>query len=108
MLLRTTLLTVGITFLLLFSINLTDAKAAEVNNDTNPVDTQHNWEESSSNHEVIQTDSHEFSYWKNFIRQTGTCTISLTLKTVVHYCDVHDHTKSKTYLEDTVHSERHS
>ncbi len=87
-------------FLILMPMRLTNAEEMEV-------EQQHNWEESGTNHEVIQTETHNYYYWKNFIRQTGTCEISLKLKTVVYYCDLHNHTKTKSNIEERLHSEKH-
>ena len=84
-------------------------EAIVVENDIyRPADTQHNWKEYSTDTNIFQNDSHDITYWKNFISYTRTCNISHKVKTVVYYCDMHDHTKSETYLEDITHSENHS
>ncbi|MFC3041876.1 hypothetical protein ACFOGI_16700 [Virgibacillus xinjiangensis] len=67
----------------------------------------HNWEESSTSEDIIHADSHEYTYWKNFLRVTRTCDISHRVTTTVYYCDVHDHTKSETNLEEVMHSGKH-
>lgn len=68
----------------------------------------HVWEHSSTNYETVQVGSHEFDYWKNFLRYSRTCDVSHKLMTVVYYCDVHDHTASETHIEDVVHSHKHN
>ncbi|MFC4557707.1 hypothetical protein ACFO3D_05720 [Virgibacillus kekensis] len=68
---------------------------------------RHNWEQMSTDFEIIPTDSHEFTYWKNFIRHTRTCEVSLKIKTTVYYCDLHNHTRTSTELDGTVHSYNH-
>lgn len=84
-------------------------EAIVVENDIyGPVDTEHNWKEYSTDTEILHIESHDIPYWKNFMRYTRTCDISHEVKTVVYYCDLHDHTKSETYLEDITHSENHS
>ncbi len=69
---------------------------------------QHNWQEYSTHYETVKVRSHDYTYWKNFIEKTRTCNVSHKLKAVVYYCDVHDHTHSEIFLEDTIHSEKHS
>ncbi|WP_163971891.1 hypothetical protein [Oceanobacillus halotolerans] len=69
---------------------------------------EHNWEQYSSETNVIEAGSHEFTYWKNFIQRTRTCNLSYEIKTVVYYCDIHDHTRSETFIEEEHHSEDHS
>ncbi|SHH00966.1 hypothetical protein SAMN05421807_10360 [Virgibacillus chiguensis] len=68
----------------------------------------HEWKQKSSDINYIHTGSHEFTYWKNFMRHKRTCHISQKIKTTVYYCDLHNHTKSKTVHVETVHSEQHS
>ncbi len=70
--------------------------------------TLHKWEKVSTDVNMIHTGSHEFTYWKNFMRHTRTCDISQKVKTIVYYCDLHNHTKSESIHIETVHSERHS
>lgn len=89
-------------------IDLPEAGAEVTEQDTETEDSEHNWQESSTDYNTIQTGSHEYTYWKNFIRETHTCEISQRIKTVVYYCDIHDHTKSETEVEETIHSGRHS
>ncbi|WP_099159739.1 hypothetical protein [Virgibacillus ndiopensis] len=84
-----------------------EMKAAVMEHGSEEVGQQHNWEKSSTNYDRIHTGSHEYTYWKNFMRETRTCDISIKIKTVVYYCDLHDHTKSTTHLEETIHSGRH-
>ncbi|WP_135108516.1 hypothetical protein [Lentibacillus salicampi] len=73
----------------------------------NETEEQHNWVEYSIHYKTVEAGSHEYTYWKNFIERTSTCHISHRLKSVVYYCDVHDHTDSKIYLEETIHSNEH-
>ncbi|MFD1037494.1 hypothetical protein ACFQ3N_03520 [Virgibacillus byunsanensis] len=89
----------------MFSPSAVEAKAQE--NEIGYKDVQHNWLEFSTGYETIETDSHEYTYWKNFMRHTRTCDISHKIKTVVYYCDLHNHTNSKSFLEETIHSFRH-
>lgn len=67
----------------------------------------HNWQEYSTHYEIIEAGSHEYTYWKNFIERTRTCDISHKMKSVVYYCDVHGHTDSEIYLDETIHSHEH-
>ncbi|MUK90197.1 hypothetical protein GMD78_17635 [Ornithinibacillus sp. L9] len=88
------------------NVDVTEAAAAEkLNVDT--AETKHNWKEYSTDYEIIEVGTHEYTYWKNFIRHKRTCHISHRIKTVVYYCDIHDHTKSETFLEEIIHSEKH-
>lgn len=68
---------------------------------------EHNWEEYSTDFHEIEAGSHKFTYWKNFMKHTRTCHITHKIKTVVYYCDLHDHTKSESFLEETIHSSPH-
>ncbi|WP_047981799.1 hypothetical protein [Ornithinibacillus contaminans] len=68
---------------------------------------EHNWQKSSVDYNVIEVGTHDYTYWKNFMKRTRTCHISHRIKTVVYYCDIHNHTKSETSLEEIIHSERH-
>jgi hypothetical protein len=68
---------------------------------------EHNWQEYSVDYDIIEVGSHEYNYWKNFMKRTRTCHISHRIKTVVYYCDIHDHTKSETILDKIIHSEKH-
>ncbi|MFD2762093.1 hypothetical protein [Lentibacillus juripiscarius] len=67
----------------------------------------HNWVEYSTHVETVDAGSHEYTYWKNLIQRTRTCDISHKLKSVVYYCDTHDHTDVEIFHEETVHSEKH-
>ena len=82
--------------------------AASNSMETETAGSTHNWIEYSTGYETIEVGSHEYSYWKNFIRHTRTCHISHVIKTVVYYCDEHDHTKTETELVETIHSGNHS
>jgi 5-bromo-4-chloroindolyl phosphate hydrolysis protein len=68
----------------------------------------HNWVEQSTSYETIEVGTHEYSYWKNFLRHTRSCRVSHVIKTVVYYCEEHDHTKTETELVETIHSGHHS
>ncbi|CDQ38836.1 hypothetical protein BN990_01111 [Virgibacillus salexigens] len=68
----------------------------------------HNWQEYSRDTNIIDTGTHEFTYWKNFMKHKRTCQISQKVETIVYYCDVHDHTKSETKYLETIHSHKHS
>ncbi|MFC2949649.1 hypothetical protein [Virgibacillus sediminis] len=70
-------------------------------------DTTHEWVESSTTEDIIHADSHEYTYWKNFLRVTRTCEISHRVTTTVYYCDAHNHTKSETNLDEIIHSGKH-
>ena len=85
--------------------NEAEAKPLEV--ETGNEGEQHNWQEYSTHYETVEAGSHEYTYWKNFIERTRTCNISYKLKSVVYYCDVHDHTDSEIHLEETIHSHDH-
>ncbi|QKY70054.1 hypothetical protein [Lentibacillus sp. CBA3610] len=67
---------------------------------------RHNWQEYSTHTKRRKLD-HMNIHTGNFIERTRTCDVSHELKSVVYYCDVHDHTHSEIFLEDTVHSEEH-
>ncbi|MBR3117836.1 MULTISPECIES: hypothetical protein [Oceanobacillus] len=69
--------------------------------------SHHNWVEYSTDTTVLEVGSHEGSYMKNLLRYSYVCDISHKIKTVVYYCDEHDHTKSETFLEEVIHSEEH-
>ncbi|GAA0419367.1 MAG: hypothetical protein ACQEWU_10915 [Bacillota bacterium] len=92
-----------IMFLMLF-VQLTEVNAAP---DVIDKHTEHNWQEYHTETSFIKTGTHEYKYWKNFMRHKRTCEIYQKLKTIVYYCDVHDHAKSETIHEGTVHSEKH-
>ncbi len=86
-----------------------EAEAAVVENDIyETTDMQHNWKKYGTDINVFQTDTHEVTYWKNFMRYSRTCNISHEVKTIVYYCGLHDHTKSETFLEEITHSVNHS
>ncbi|WP_197046643.1 hypothetical protein [Oceanobacillus salinisoli] len=68
---------------------------------------EHNWVEYSVDYNEVDGGTHEYTYWKNFIKRTRTCHKTHIIKTVVYYCDKHDHTKSETFLDETIHSHRH-
>ncbi|WP_412976995.1 hypothetical protein [Ornithinibacillus sp. 179-J 7C1 HS] len=68
---------------------------------------EHNWKQSSVHYDVILVGEHEYTYWKNFMKHKRTCTISHRIKTVVYYCDIHNHTKVVTTLDEVIHSEKH-
>ncbi|WP_249870357.1 hypothetical protein [Oceanobacillus saliphilus] len=90
------------------TVQLTEATAAVMSNDIQETTAEHNWVEYSTDIKEFEVGTHEITYWKNFMRYTRTCTISHVIRTVVYYCDIHDITKSETFLEDIVHSEKHS
>ncbi|GAB3794364.1 hypothetical protein [Virgibacillus kimchii] len=99
-----------ITFMMfIFPLSLaipTSAAVDHIASETNG--STHNWEEYSTSHETIEVGTHEYSYWKNLIRHTRTCHISHVIKTVVYYCDEHDHTKIETEVVETIHSGNHN
>lgn len=68
---------------------------------------KHNWKQSSVHYEVVEAGEHEYTYWKNFIRQSRTCQISHRIKTIVYYCEEHNHTKIETVLDKIIHSNKH-
>ncbi len=68
---------------------------------------EHDWKQSSVNYQIIEVGEHKFSYWKNFMKRSRTCQISHRVKTIVYYCDIHGHTKSVTFLDKVIHSEKH-
>ncbi|GAB3053020.1 hypothetical protein GCM10027286_15610 [Virgibacillus ainsalahensis] len=90
---------------LCFGMNSQVTVAADIEDETGE---RHNWKESSTSFETIPVDTHEYTYWKNFLRVTRTCEISHKVKTVVYYCDLHDHTKSQTQMEEIIHSGKHN
>lgn len=96
---------VGILFILLGSMPI--SAEVEVLERTPRNIEQHNWKQSSVDYSVIDAGTHEYNYWKNFMKKTRTCQIYHRIKTVVYYCDIHNHTKSETTLEKIIHSERH-
>ena len=69
---------------------------------------KHNWRKTSSEVRVVEGDSHEYTVRHNFVKRKRTCDITHKIKTDVWYCDIHDHTKSKISLEETIHSRKHS
>ncbi|TMN21503.1 hypothetical protein FH966_00960 [Lentibacillus cibarius] len=87
---------------LLFSLNETEVKSLAAEDSG-----AHNWQEYSTHVETVDVGTHEYTFWRNFIEHTGTCNISYKLKSVVYYCDVHDHTDAKIFHEETIHSEEH-
>ncbi|WP_373893514.1 hypothetical protein ACUL41_04980 [Virgibacillus natechei] len=99
-------LAIGLALMVIFQVGLLEVGAEVTPQEID--DTEHNWQESSTDYNTIPTGSHEYTYWKNFIRETRTCEISQRVKTVVYYCDIHDHTKSETHVEETIHSGKHS
>lgn len=105
--LRNAIFTIGFTLLLYFSIGLHQAWAEIMEQDTTTGETEHNWIESSVNYETIYVDTHEYTYWKNFLREKRSCDIFHKIKTVVYYCDIHGHTKSESHLVEVIHSEKH-
>ncbi|GGA65784.1 hypothetical protein [Ornithinibacillus halotolerans] len=68
---------------------------------------EHNWIQSSVDYTLIDAGEHEYNFWKNFMKYTRTCLIQHRIKTIVYYCDKHNHTKSETTLEEVIHSEKH-
>ncbi|MFD2044815.1 hypothetical protein ACFSTA_14120 [Ornithinibacillus salinisoli] len=101
------LLATGLTILVILPIYVDESEAAVEKLEFDTTATQHNWKIYSTDYEEIEVGSHEYTYWKNFIRHKRTCQISHRIKTVVYYCDEHDHTKSETFLEEIIHSEKH-
>lgn len=106
--LRNVFFTIGLTLILYFSIGLPKAGAEIIEGDTTTDEIEHNWEISSTNYEIIHVDTHEYTYWKNFLRETRTCDVFHKIKTVVYYCDIHGHTKSESHLVEVIHSEKHA
>lgn len=68
---------------------------------------KHNWKQSSIHYDMIEAGEHEYTYWKNFMRKSRTCQISHRIKTIVYYCDEHNHTKVETILDEVIHSHKH-
>lgn len=93
--------------LTILPISVKDAEASASKLEFDTVATEHNWKEYSTDYEEIEVGTHEYTYWKNFIRHKRTCTITHRIKTVVYYCEDHDHTKSETFLEEVIHSGNH-
>ncbi|WP_139223995.1 hypothetical protein [Lentibacillus halodurans] len=100
---KPSLLVFSLIFTIYLVIGLMQAEAKPNEGETK----QHNWQEYSTHYETVDAGSHEYTYWKNFIERTRTCDISHKLKSVVYYCDLHDHTDSQIFLEETIHSEKH-
>ncbi|WP_068673223.1 hypothetical protein [Oceanobacillus sp. Castelsardo] len=92
------------TVLLLSTISISSIYAAT---DT-PEKSHHNWAEYGVDYHEVDGGTHEYSYWKNFIKRNRTCQITHVIKTITFYCDKHDHTRSNTVLEKTKHSHHHS
>lgn len=69
---------------------------------------EHNWVEHRIDYHEVDGGTHEYSYWKNFIKRERTCHITHVIKTITYYCDKHDHIKVDTLLEKTKHSHHHS
>ncbi|SHG35796.1 hypothetical protein [Ornithinibacillus halophilus] len=95
----------SVLLILVVFLPLGSSFAEEVNDESQA--NKHNWQVYSTDYEEIDVGTHEYTYWKNFIRQKRTCQISHRIKTTVYYCDAHDHTRSETHLEEIIHSERH-
>ncbi|WP_339227192.1 hypothetical protein NSQ77_16780 [Oceanobacillus sp. FSL K6-2867] len=87
--------------------NIHAITAEEIERENHNQESYHNWVEYSTDTTVLKVDSHEGSYMKNLLRYSYVCDISHKIKTVVYYCDEHDHTKSETFLEEVIHSEGH-
>ena len=104
--------TIATIFSLLFicftALGIHEADAATMETDGEVSMQQHNWKVYHTDHSVIEAGTHDFTYWKNFMRKTRTCHITHEMKTVVYYCDLHDHTKSETSLIKVNHSLGHS
>ncbi|MFA1820321.1 hypothetical protein ACDX78_09070 [Virgibacillus oceani] len=103
---KKTVISLVILISLLSNLMLTNVSAAEIEKEGDSA--EHNWVEYSTSFETIEVGTHEYSYWKNLIRHTRTCHISHVIKTVVYYCDEHDHTKVETELVETIHSGNHN
>lgn len=73
--LRNVYFTIGLTLILYFSIGLPKAGAEIIEGDTTTDEIEHNWEISSTNYEIIHVDTHEYTYWKNFLGETRTCDV---------------------------------
>jgi hypothetical protein len=101
------ILAIGFIILVSSLSNTLIADATVSNTEPETSGSTHNWVEYSTSYDTIEVGSHEYSYWKNFIRHTRTCHISHVIKTVVYYCDEHDHTKTETELTETIHSGNH-
>lgn len=89
------------------SIGITQVSAKNSGNETEAKDEAHNWVEYSTEYHEIPVGPHEFTYWKNLMKFKRTCEISHRIKTVIYYCDTHDHTTSEVHLEEIIHSENH-
>lgn len=100
---KNSILTIVLSVMIFLIAGLTNAKAEPIEGEIE----LHNWEAYSTHYETVDGGSHAYTYWKNFMEQTRTCAISHKLKSVVYYCDVHDHTDSQIFFEETIHSERH-
>ncbi|WP_157037597.1 hypothetical protein [Ornithinibacillus californiensis] len=95
---------IGVLFIVISQVTSAEQKSME----RIPTSTEeHNWKQSSVNYETLEVGEHKYNYWKNFMKHTRTCHISHRMKTVVYYCDIHNHTKSETILDEVIHSERH-
>lgn len=68
----------------------------------------HNWKKSSTDHTKVDAYQHDYTIWDNFQNKTRTCSVSHEIKTVVWYCDLHNHTKSEVSIEETIHSNQHA
>lgn len=90
--------------LVLSTINMSSIYAAT---DKSEMD-HHNWVEYSVDYHEVDAGTHEYSYWKNFMKRERTCQITHVIKTDTFYCNKHDHIKVETTLENIMHSHQHS
>ncbi|WP_010647882.1 hypothetical protein [Oceanobacillus massiliensis] len=95
-------------YLSFIAVEIQETDAAALETDGEIAEFQHNWKVYHIDHSVIEAGSHDFTYWKNFMRKTRTCHVTHEMKTIVYYCDLHDHTKSETSLVKANHSTGHS
>jgi hypothetical protein len=94
-------------FFFFFSGEITNAKVDD-RTIYSVEEKEHNWQVQDTYEEQVDGGTHEFTYWKNFMRYTRTCQVIHHIKVVVYYCDVHDETKTESTLIKTEHSERHN
>ncbi|WP_157087658.1 hypothetical protein [Oceanobacillus damuensis] len=105
---RKRMMAMSLLYAFFVTMQLTESEAAVMDKDIQGTAVEHNWVEYSTDIKEMEVDTHDITYWKNLMRYTRTCTISHVIRTVVYYCDIHDHTKSETFLDDVIHSEKHS
>ncbi|SDJ76695.1 hypothetical protein [Sediminibacillus albus] len=92
----------------LFLLNPNSILSAQVTPEHDETAVPHKWEKMKPQYDTVKVDTHTYTLWRNFLKKTRNCDISHKLRTDIWYCEIHNHTKVETSIEEIIHSEKHS